>query len=231
MKTGLKIRTILFVAILLSSSLLGQLKEITAPNMISEANIYEEADKNLYSTLVTFKFNKKMIDIERGERLINTNGILFPRFKQLLNSLREKYGEFSITKSVPNASWGDTLATNKRTNERVRVNDLSQIYRLEFENKVPIDEVVKMLESSENIEYAEGPVVAYLTTSPNDSYYQDEDYRWSFDVINAEKAWDNLGGNYGGHGIITAGVVGALTNNSTDIASLGWNVNLLLNNL
>ncbi|HET54693.1 MAG TPA: hypothetical protein ENN33_05685 [Ignavibacteria bacterium] len=264
MKTGLKIRTILFVAILISSSLLGQLKEITAPNMISEANIYEDANENVYSTLVTFKFNKKMIDIERGEGVINANGILFSNFKQLLNSLREKYGEFSITKSVPNASWGDTLATNKRTNEIVRVNDLSQIYRLEFENKVPIDEVVKILESSENIEYAEGPIIAYLTTSPNDPYYQDEDYRWSFDVINAEQAWDittgspligvgfsdsyggvaqlhseltgkvvwdNLDGNYGGHGIITAGVVGALTNNNSDIASLGWNVNLLLNRL
>ncbi len=262
MKTGLKIRTILFVAIILSSSLLGQLKEITAPNMISEANIYEDANKNMYSTLVTFKFNKKMVDVERGERIINANGILFPNFKQLLNSLREKYGEFSITKSVPNASWGDTLATNRRTNEIVRVNDLSQIYRIEFENKVPINEIVKLLESSENIEYAEGPVVVYLTTSPNDPYYQDQDYRWSFDVINAEYAWDittgspligvgfsdsyggvaqlhseltgkvvwdNLDGNYGGHGIITAGVVGALTNNNSDIASLGWNVNLLLN--
>lgn len=84
MKTGLKIRTILFAVILISSSLLGQLKEITAPNMISEANIYEDADKNVYSTLVTFKFNKKMIDVERGERIINANGILFPGFKQLL---------------------------------------------------------------------------------------------------------------------------------------------------
>ena len=262
MKTLLKIRIVLLATILISGSLMGQLKEITAPNMISEANIYEDADKNLYSTLVTFKFNKKMIDIERGERIINANGILFPGFKQLLNSLRKQYGEFSITKSVPNASWGDTLATNRRTNEIVRVNDLSQIYRIEFENKVPIDEIVKILESSENIEYAEGPVVVYLTTSPNDPYYQDQDYRWSFDVINAEKAWDittgspligvgfsdsyggvaqlhseltgkvvwdNLNGNYGGHGIITAGVVGALTNNSTDIASLGWNVKLLLN--
>ena len=190
MKTLLKIRIVLLATILISGSLMGQLKEITAPNMISEANIYEDADKNLYSTLVTFKFNKKMIDIERGERIINANGILFPGFKQLLNSLREKYGEFSITKSVPNASWGDTLATNRRTNEIVRVNDLSQIYRIEFENKVPIDEIVKILESSENIEYAEGPVVVYLTTSPNDPYYQDQDYRWSFDVINAEKAWD-----------------------------------------
>ena len=262
MKTGLKIRTILFVAILISSSLLGQLKEITAPNMISEANIFEDANKNIYSTLVTFKFNKKMIDIERGERIVNANRILFSNFKQLLNSLREKYGEFSITKSVPNINWGDTLATNRRTNKRVRVNDLSQIYRIEFENKVPINEIVKILESSENIEYAEGPVIVYLTTSPNDPYYQDQDYRWSFDVINAEQAWDittgspligvgfsdsyggvaqlhseltgkvvwdNLDGNYGGHGIMTAGVVGALTNNSTDIASLGRNVNLLLN--
>jgi len=40
--------------------------------------------------------------------------------------------------------------------------------------------------------------------------------------------WHNLT-SFGGHGIITAGVAGALTNNATDIASLGWNIKLLLN--
>ena len=51
MKTLLKIRIVLLATILISGSLMGQLKEITAPNMISEANIYEDADKQFSNAI------------------------------------------------------------------------------------------------------------------------------------------------------------------------------------
>ena len=257
MKTNIKITLVILLTILMNSLLMGQLTQITAPNMVSEANVYEDVNKTMYSTLVTFKFKQKMVDMSVGAANVNENGILYPAFKQLLNSLRSRYGDFSIKKAIPNENWGDTLKINKRTNELVRVNDLSQIYRLEFENPVPVDEVADLLKSSSNVKYAEGPIVAYLTTSPDDPWYEDEDYRWSFDVINAEGAWDITTGSpligigindlfggvaglhedldgkvvweglssYGNHGIIVAG---ALTNNDLDIASLGWNTKLLL---
>ncbi len=251
----------LILTVFANSLTFGQLIQITEPNMISEANIYENPSGNRYSELVTFKFKYKMADLNRGEVIVNENKILYPAFRQLLNSLRNQYGNFVIKKSVPDVIWGDTIGVNKRTNQTVIVNNLSQIYRIIFNNPVPTDQVANILKTHSNVKYAEGPIIAYLTIPPNDPWYLDQNYRWSFNVINAQGAWDittgspligigfsdkyygvpqlhqelvgqvvwnNLNGVYGGHGIITAGVAGALTNNNSDIASLGWDLNLLL---
>lgn len=263
----MKTRNIIFLSLLLTfllnGLLFGQLIQITEPNMISEANIYEDANGTRYSELVTFKFKNKMVEMNRGEVIVSENKILYSDFKQLLSNLRNQYGNFVIKKTVPNVVWGDSLGINKRTNQTVRINDLSQIYRIIFNNPVPTQQVINVLQTNANIEYAEGPIIAYLTISPNDPWYLDQNYRWSFDVINAEGAWDITKGSpligigindrflgqapqlhqelankvvymnisaYGDHGTIVAGVAGAQTNNSTDIASLGWNLNLLLDN-
>lgn len=253
---------VLVLSILISSTLFGQLTQINEPNMVSEAEIFEDENGTMYSTLVTFRFKHKMVDLRQGEVNVKESIILYPDFRQLLNSLRSSFGDFSILKTVENAQWGDTLGVNKRTNETVRVNDLSQIYRIIFNSPVPTEKVVNILQTDTNVEYAEGPIVAYLTVSPNDPWYLDQNYRWSFDVINAEGAWDITKGSpligigindrfgvlaqsplhqdlgskvvwhnlsiFGDHGITVAGVAGALTNNGIDIASLGWNLSLLL---
>ena len=260
----MKTRYILFISltitVLVNGLLFGQLVQITEPNMMSEANIYEDQNGTRYSELVTFKFKYKMVNMNRGEVIVNENEILYPAFRQLLNNLRKQFGNFVIKKAIPDVIWGDTIGVNKRTNQTVIVNDLSQIYRIIFSNPVPTEQVVNILNTHSNVKYAEGPIIAYLTISPNDPWYLDQNYRWSFNVINAETAWDitkdspligigmsdyfggvsqlheDLGSkvvwhnltSFGNHGIITAGVAGALTNNSTDIASLGWNLNLLL---
>lgn len=190
----MKTRYILFISliltVLLNGLLFGQLVQISEPNMVSEANIYEDPSGTRYSELVTFKFKSKMLDMNRGEVIVSENKILYPDFRQLLNSLRNQYGNFIITKSVLNSSWGDTLGFNKRTNQTVRINDLSQIYRIVFNNPVPTQQVVNVLQTNPNIEYAEGPIIAFNNISPNDPWYLDQNYRWSFNVINAETAWD-----------------------------------------
>jgi hypothetical protein len=260
----MKTRYILFISltitVLVNGLLFGQLVQITEPNMMSEANIYEDPNGTRYSELVTFKFKYKMVNMNRGEVIVNENNILYPDFRQLLNNLRKQFGNFVIKKAIPDVIWGDTIGVNKRTNQTVIVNDLSQIYRIIFSNPVPTEQVVNILNTHSNVKYAEGPIIAYLTISPNDPWYLDQNYRWSFNVINAETAWDITKGSpligigmsdyfggvsqlhedlgskvvwhnltsFGNHGIITAGVAGALTNNSTDIAILGWNLNLLL---
>jgi hypothetical protein len=261
MKTRYILLICLTITVLMSSMLFGQLIQINEPNMVSEGNIYENPGGTRYSELVTFKFKYKMANMNRGEVIVSENKILYPAFRQLLSSLRNQYGNFVIKKSVPDVIWGDTIGVNKRTNQTVIVNDLSQIYRITFSNPVPTEQVANILKTHSNVKYAEGPIIAYLTISPNDPWYLDQNYRWSFNVINAETAWDittgspligigfsdQFGGvsqlhqdlvgqvvwhnlsSFGGHGIITAGVAGALTNNGTDIASLGWNVKLLLN--
>ncbi len=253
----------LIISILLPLSLaFAQLTQITEPNMISEANIYRDASNVKYSELELLSSRQKMVDIRRGEENVDRTKIQSASFKNLLNSLENQYGSFVIKKSIPDAMWGDTIGVNKRTGQSVKINDMSQIYRIIFNSPVPIDQVVNQLKANSEVEYAEGPIVGYLTISPNDPWYQDQGYRWSFDVINAEGAWNitkgspligigindrfylgqaqqlhqelvnkvvymNISG-FGDHGTIVAGVAAAQTNNGTDIASLGWNLNLLL---
>jgi len=190
----MKTRYIIFISltltILLNGLLFGQLVQITEPNMISEANIYEDQNGTRYSELVTFKFKYKMVNMNRGEVIVSENKILYPAFRQLLNSLRNQFGNFVIKKAIPDVIWGDTIGVNKRTNQTVIVNDLSQIYRIYFSNPVPTEQLVNILNNHSNVKYAEGPIIAYLTISPNDPWYLDQNYRWSFNVINAETAWD-----------------------------------------
>ncbi|MFA3784085.1 S8 family serine peptidase, partial [Melioribacteraceae bacterium 4301-Me] len=252
----------LFLLSFISSITFAQLTMVTEPNMNSEAPLYKNEKGELYSTIITFKYGNKLANISKGSSEVQENDILVSEFRNFLNRLKNQYGEFSLLKAVPDAIWGDTLKTNKRTKQIARVVDLSQIYKIDFSKPVPIDSVVNYLKSFPRVLYAEGPIITYTTLTPNDPEYNG-DYLWSFHAIKAEQAWDlttgssniriaindlfggvnelhedlvskvvwdNLNGNYGGHGIITAGVAGAMTNNNLDIASLGWNCSLLLDN-
>jgi hypothetical protein len=204
-----------------------------------------------------------MADIPPNTAEVGINDIIDGTFIDFLSSLETTYGSFSIRKAVPSFEWGDTIAVNKRTNEQVIINDLSQIYELHFNDVVPIQEVKDLMYSYPLVLYVRGPHIGYLTTSPNDYFYANDPdyYRWCFDQIGAEGAWDitngsssikvavmdvfggvpalheeligqvsidHLDGNYGGHGISSAGAIAALTNNGEDIASLGWNLKLML---
>ena len=242
---------------------IAQLKKLTAPNMFSPADIYLDNNGNRYSTLVTLKFNEFAISLPKGETSSTIDQITFPEVNNFMNGLVKKYGDVSLAKAIPSAIWGDTIRVNKRTGKTVYIKDMSQIFILKFTNLVPVDSIASVLMGLPNIEYAVGPISAYLTTSPNDPYYQDNNYRWSFNAINASQAWDITKGSSnirvslndqfnslgqihedlidkvvyrfsptasGGHGNITAGVVGASTNNNSDIASLGWNTSVMFNN-
>lgn len=241
----------------------AQLTQVITPNMYSEVPIYKNGKGELYTTSITFQYSKLLVDIPKGQTSLREDKIIFQVFKNVLNELRTKYGSFSITKAIPDAYWGDTLKINKRTNKMVKVPDFSQIYKIQFEKPIPIDSVTNLIKKIPNVLYAEGPKVAYTTISPNDTWYLDSSYRWSFNVINSEQAWDiargssntrvgisdrfgtkgtvslhqeltgkvvwdSIGGNYGDHGTLVAGVVGAITNNGSGIASLGWNTSLML---
>lgn len=257
MKSIIKTSLIILFASCLS---FAQLTQVTSPNMYSEVPIYKNARGEQYASVIVFKYKNKLIELPKGIFSFKKENITNTPFKELLNNLESKYGEFTITKVVPNAEWGDSIKTNKRTKQRIKVIDLSQIYKIQFDKPVPTDSVCVLIKSFSNIEYAEGPIIAYLTLTPNDPEYTG-DYLWSFNAIKAEQAWNlttgssnirigmndqfggvstvhedlvgkvawnNLNSNYGGHGIVTSGVAGAATNNNLGIASLGWNVSLLL---
>ncbi len=242
----------------------AQLKQITNPNMYSEVPIYENEKGEQYSSIVVFKYKTKLVDLPKGTDQFYKNNIKHSSFKELTKSIENKYGEFTLSKVVPDAEWGDTLKINKRTKQLVNVPDLSQIYKIQFSKPVNTDSVNTLIKTYPSIEYAEGPLVIYTTLTPNDpEYTSGTDTKWAFNVIKAEQAWNITTGSsnikigihdrfgeqyqvaqlhedlvgkvvwsylpwgYGDHGIMVAGIAGAMTNNNTGVASLGWNLSLM----
>ncbi len=265
----LKLFIVLGLVLILTGSVTAQLTKLYKSNMLTEADIYKNAAGVMYSKVVKFGFNKKMVDIAKGKSNVDKTKIKYNDIKNAFKELEKKYGHFKVKKVNPNIQWGDTIKVNRRTKKLVTVPDLSQQYIMEFDKLVPYDSVAAYLRTIKNVKYAEGPLIAYLTsTNPNDPWYykssSEGPYRWSFDVIHAQDAWDltkgsssikvgihdrfdyniplhneiaskvtwespwNTQGYHGDHGTMTAGVVGATTNNNTDIASLGWNTSLML---
>jgi len=260
---------LLLLVIIINSLSIAQLTKLTGPNMLTEADIYKNTQGVMYSNNVKFGFSKKMVEIMKGVSNVDINKIKYNAFKNKLTELNIKYGNFSIRKVNPSIQWGDTIRVNRRTKKLVSVPDLSQEYIIEFQKLVPYDTIAAYIKKIKNVKYAEGPLIAYLaSTNPNDPWYYNNSsqgpYRWSFDVIHAQDAWDitkgsplirvgiddrfdstislhdeiaskvvwesswNLNGHHGDHGTMSAGIVGATTNNNTDIASLGWNTSLML---
>lgn len=169
---------------------LAQIKKISEPNIVSQSDIYLDESGNRYSTIVTFKFKKQVMDLPSGVTSTSVDEITLPDVKNVMITLGRKYGNYNIEKAVPTAVWGDTIRINKRNGKVVSIKDMSQIFELKFSKLVPVDSIADELKNLSSIEYAQGPVPAYLTISPNDPYYLDNSYRWSFDVINAEQAWN-----------------------------------------
>ena len=202
---------IFFVLVLLFQCFtFAQLKKLSIPNTYSPADIYLDKNGNRYSTLITFKFNKLAISLPKGEKSTTIDQIKYPEVRNFINTLVEKYGGVNLAKALPSLTWGDTIRVNKRTGKTVYIKDMSQIFNLKFTSLVPVDSIANELIGLSDIEYAGGPIIRYLTTSPNDPYYQDNNYQWSFDAINASGAWD-----------ITKGSANIRVSINDDFANLG----------
>lgn len=157
MKTIAKIFSIILI---ISNFSFAQLVQITEPNMYSDVPIYKNSEGTQYSTLIVFTFNTKLIDLPKGTALFNKNNITNSSFNGLVNRLKNHFGDFSILKIVPDAIWGDTLRKNKRTKQIVKVPDLSQIYKIEFENPIPTGSVCEIIKSYPNIKSVDGPIIS-----------------------------------------------------------------------
>ncbi len=176
--------------LVLQGTAFAQLKRVTTPNMISEPAIYVNSKGKRYSTGITFEFKKDIINLPRDVVRASVSQISLPEVQHFLNTIRQKYGNFTLIKEVPSAVWGDTVRINRRTGKTVYIKDMSQYFRLKFSEIVPVDSIANVLARLPGVAYAQGPVEKYLTASPNDPFYQNSDYRWAFDVIDAEQAWD-----------------------------------------
>jgi len=100
-----------------------------------------------------------------------------------LSTLNKILSKYSVTKI-------DRLSDD--VNEKL----LSQTFRIYFSNFSQVEIIVNALEKLDIVEYAEKEPVYYVDWVPDDPYYKDNinnkgnyHWKWYFDLINAEDAW------------------------------------------
>ena len=230
--------------------------------MRTERDIFYNDVNVRYSNLITIQFNTNIIDKTPGIKTASISDIKSEVLRKYFSTIIQRYGCVNLEKVFPKTYWGDTVRTHRRTHQPVKVPDLSQIYRINFSQLVPIDSIIVELKKLPFISFAEPPSECHFVSAPSDPLYTGNG-KWAFDRIFAERAWDITRGShdivisindsfddtsstqihedliskvvnatlpyYGGHGTSVAGIAGATTNNDTGIASLGWNLNLMLN--
>lgn len=94
-----KVLVILVIFCLPFPQIHAQLKKFSAPNLYSEANVYQDDKGNWYSNSVTIKFAKKTIDLPRGIKNAAFLNILIPQTKEILLRVKKKYGKFALENS------------------------------------------------------------------------------------------------------------------------------------
>ena len=155
---------------------------------IEQAKITYDEKSIAYSNLINITF---FSDVEwiLEQDILYPNEIKNLELFNLFSFIQKKFGEFYLDKTFPNTSPSDTLKRNFRTGEIVKVPNLARHFSINFNSQVPIQEVIGILSSNEDIETAYGPTSIILCNSPNDPYYTNNSL-WNLDFIEASKAWD-----------------------------------------
>ena len=102
-------------------------------------------------------------------------------------------GKFSkLSEIFSKYSVGKVEVLSKKSDEKL----LARTFRIYFPNFSQVDLLIKALEQLDIVEYAEREPLYYVDWAPDDPYYKNNinnkgDYRWKwyFDLINAEDAW------------------------------------------
>lgn len=157
-------------------------------NLLRQADITIDDHGVRYSTVIRIGFNKRVFDIAKGINEINFDDLEETNIQTTFKFIHDKYGDFSITKTFPNAIWGDTVTYSHILNKHVKIIDVSQRLTLKFKFSVPIDTIIDYLSKQKFVEYATGPWEIRLIAEPNDQYFQSS--RWAFDKANLVQAWD-----------------------------------------
>lgn len=142
-------------------------------------------------TRVVVAFNQNVFPTTRGVTLVDTTRfpVQHQGLRTFLRSLQLRYGTPAIRKTFPNAIWGDTLATSRRTGRRIRVRDLSQNFTFDFPVAVPLDSVLNAFRSLPIVRYAEEPISVRPLVDPNDYFYLQGE-QWYLAKIRAPQAWN-----------------------------------------
>ena len=76
-------------------------------------------------------------------------------------------GSYTIDKLHAGAEWGDNQDVNFRTGAPITLHDISQIFKINYSQSVPIDSLIAELESMSEVMWVDEPVVLYFGNEPN----------------------------------------------------------------
>ncbi|TAL61783.1 MAG: hypothetical protein EPN88_14360, partial [Bacteroidetes bacterium] len=174
-----------------------------------------------------------------------------------LESLFSKYNisQDKIISVFPDFKESDTIKIST-DGEKIKLPNMSNIYKIKLTDKNLKETIINDLQKIPEILFAEPNGKAEVDVLPNDQYFSYQWYLQPGTKIKAPEAWDiytgstqtkvavidegvdathpdligRVAGNtmiYGYHGTHVAGILGANTNNTTGVAGLNWNTQIL----
>jgi hypothetical protein len=152
------------------------------------------------STQLTVHFKYPVLDLRRGTRRAAITDIAsqFPQLVTYFSALRNRYGDITFIKQIPNAVWGDVWRTNFNTGQLVRIHDMSQLFAMAFTHFVPIDSIIAELQKMDEVQYAHQPIqtISFIThnadepqpkrlTGENRANREDNDWEFLFSFLSS----------------------------------------------
>ncbi len=166
------------------------------------------------------KFEPGVILLKESQISTLVNSISVPDIN--IRSILHNIGTTQIQKLFPYTVPGQTRILSPITNKIVPIQDLSQVFTIQFSEQVSVNSVISNLAAFPEVHYAEPVFEAIEDAIPNDPYYSEQWYlnnsvNSSFD-IDAESAW-----NYEkGDDIIVALIENGIDTNHPDLDGHIW---------
>ncbi len=183
----MKTAALIFALSLLSTIALGQFVQSEVPIVLEDGVVKAKR--------ITVSFNENVIPTNRGTSTVDISQypIINTQVSTLMSALTMRFGTPVIRKSIPSVLWGDTLVLNRRTQQLVRVPEMSQLFTMDFPTLVPLDSVIGLFAALPCVEYAHKPISIVGDIVPNDTYFPNQ---WHLNNptndadIDAPEAWD-----------------------------------------
>ena len=137
--------------------------------LISASLFSQTIDRNAVDGCIYVKFKNDVplsFSVKKGKVMVDD-----------VNLLRGLKTQYQIT-SMRNTFWQTTDSK------------LHRIFKIEFDAKEKVEDLINELKQSPEIEYAEKAPYFHISFSPNDPNYATAANRWHLDKINATTAWD-----------------------------------------
>ncbi len=123
---------------------------------------------------------------------INEEGGVVKTSIVTINALNARYNAIAMSKVFVTAQKPDAQGMATVRGRRIRVPDLTTIYRIKIDVDSDVLTVIEEYENDPNVIYAEPNYLAHVCVTPNDNFFSEQ---WGLSIMQAEQGWDIETGN------------------------------------